>query len=119
VGALDLDLTIADNWDVEGYIGGSCHGYDEYEGIMAPGTHVTTTDLGNTYYTGAGTSFSCPLVAGICALLLQIQPDLNATEVKHILYATAIDLGDSGWDSVYGWGLVDAVAAVEYTIMNY
>jgi hypothetical protein len=121
VGALDLDLTIAENWPAgehEGqyYYAGSCFGYPENEGIMAPGTQVTTTDLTNTYYTGNGTSFAAPLVAGICALLLQIKPTLNASEVKDILYTTAIDLGPSGWDSVYGWGLINAVAAVEYAI---
>ncbi|KKL68520.1 hypothetical protein LCGC14_2124160, partial [marine sediment metagenome] len=124
VGALNLNLTIADNWyagEVGGVVfnGGSCFGFEDNEGIVAPGTQITSTSITNSYGILNGTSFAAPLVAGISALLLDIKPDLNPSEVKDILYTTAIDLGDAGWDSIYGWGLVDAVAAVEYAIINY
>jgi len=42
-----------------------------------------------------------------------VDPNLTNEEVKQILYWSAHDLGDPGWDQYYGWGRVDARAAVE------
>lgn len=46
-------------------------------------------------YTGlfSGTSSSCPLVAGICALMLSVNADMTATRVKYIVEATADKIG--------------------------
>ncbi|HEX9252168.1 MAG TPA: S8 family serine peptidase, partial [Ignavibacteriaceae bacterium] len=44
---------------------------------------------GNLYGNGDGTSFSCPLVAGVCALLLQKNPALTPMEVLQLLRSTA------------------------------
>jgi len=41
------------------------------------------------------------------------KPKLTPNEIKGILTSTAIDLGDNGYDDVYGYGLVDAYKAVE------
>ena len=59
----------------------------------------------------SGTSFAAPLVAGVSALLLQIHPEWGPQEVADALRQTARDLGEAGPDPLYGWGLVDAVAA--------
>ncbi|MFX1279922.1 MAG: S8 family serine peptidase [Promethearchaeota archaeon] len=130
VGALYYDLTLVglntyNRWTLpeypeDQYYGGSCYGYDQDEGIVAPGTQISSPDLDNGYYTGNGTSYACPLVAGVCALLLYDNPDLTPSQIKEILYNTAINLGDdTGWDDIYGWGLIDAVAALEYSQLNY
>ncbi len=60
-----------------------------------------------------GTSGSCPIVAGVAALILSIDPNLTKTEVQNILLHSARDLGPSGWDELYGLGCVDAYAAVK------
>jgi len=57
-----------------------------------------------------GTSMSSPHVAGVAALLISAGAD--PADVPALLMDTARDLGDAGWDSVYGAGLVDAGAAV-------
>ena len=93
----------------------------------AGGRSIVTTDrTGTAGYSSAdytttfgGTSSSTPLVAGICALMLSINPELTGVEVKEILRDTAerIDeangnydpLGHSDW---YGWGRVHAFRAV-------
>jgi len=65
-------------------------------------------------YTGLqGNSFAGPHVAGVVALMLSANPDLNAWEVKEILEATCRDLGDKGRDAAFGAGLVQALEAVK------
>lgn len=67
-----------------------------------------------------GTSSSTPLVAGICGLILSINPNLTASEVRDILKVTAvkIDRQNGSYDSaghsdLYGWGRVDAFECVQ------
>jgi len=59
-----------------------------------------------------GTSGACPIVAGVAALILSIDPNLTNIEVQGILFESARDLGSSGWDGYYGFGCVDAYEAV-------
>lgn len=80
--------------------------------LVAPGQGVVVADLrGGDYMRNAGTSFSAPLVSGICALLLQIHPEWGPTQVLEALRSTALDLGEVGPDTLYGWGQVNALAA--------
>ena len=61
----------------------------------------------------AGNSFSGPHAAGVAALVLSVNPELNPWEVKELLEASAVDLGPKGRDFRTGAGLLDARAAVE------
>ena len=67
---------------------------------------------GNYTNTFGGTSAACPVVAGVAALVLSVDATLNSGAVKNILYTTAKDFGSTGFDNSYGWGAVDAEAAV-------
>jgi subtilisin family serine protease len=60
----------------------------------------------------AGNSFSGPHAAGVAALMLSANPELNPWETSEILRETASDLGPKGSDSIFGAGLIDALAAV-------
>jgi hypothetical protein len=42
----------------------------------------------------------------------EVNPHISVEEIKQIIYETAYDLGDSGEDNSYGWGMVDAYEAV-------
>ena len=64
----------------------------------------------------AGTSASCPIAAGVAALILSIEPNLTCDEVRHFLERSAKDLGDPGRDDYYGWGRVDARAALDMVL---
>lgn len=70
-------------------------------------------------YDFGGTSSATPLVAGICALLLSVDPTLTADQVKETLKTTARKIGktgdyDEGGHSIYfGYGCVDADSAVQ------
>jgi subtilisin len=80
--------------------------------LVAPGVSVHSTYKGGTYATFNGTSGACPHVAGAAALALSADPTLTNAEVRSLLTATAVDLGPAGWDGGFGYGLVDAFAAV-------
>ncbi len=62
-----------------------------------------------------GNSFSGPQVAGIAALMLTDRPAMSVWRLREILESTAHDLGASGKDNMFGYGLVDAYAAVVKT----
>jgi len=89
--------------DVTGYYGYSIENLD-------PTISVDYTDQ------MAGTSGACPVVAGVAALVLSVNPDLTEYEVRQILYQSAVDLGDPGFDEFYGHGRIDAYAALELTL---
>lgn len=58
-----------------------------------------------------GTSAAAPHVAGVAALILDVNPHLTRNELYNVLTLTAVDLGAPGRDSAYGFGRIDALAA--------
>lgn len=78
--------------------------------VLAPGRAINSTWLNNGYSVEDGTSMSCPHVAGVAALILQMHPDWTPLEVKMAIRNTAVDLGYI--ITTQGWGRVDAYAAV-------
>ncbi len=90
--------------------------------LAAPGDNIMTTFWDkdgvtpHTYQTlPPGTLYAAGFVAGAAALVLSIDPTLGPGQVETILKNTARDLGAAGRDDVYGYGLVNAVAAVRAT----
>ena len=65
------------------------------------------------YFFAQGTSEASPLVAGVAALVRAANPALSALEVRIAIRDTAFHLGSPGRNVYYGYGLVDAKAAVE------
>ncbi len=86
--------------------------------VSAPGATIRSTRMGGGYVEYSGTSMASPHVAGVAALVVAAGVlDENGNgrindEVRGILTTTAIDLGSTGRDPHYGFGLVDAVGAV-------
>jgi thermitase len=80
--------------------------------MSAPGINVWTTQRGGTYGQWWGTSIASPVTAGVVALMMARKPTLSAAQVESLLYASAVDLGASGRDPVFGHGRVDAAAAL-------
>ena len=80
--------------------------------ISAPGVDVTMANPRDGYFTGSGTSFAAPLVAGAALLLLQVDPTLTPARIKDVVEGTAIDWGKTGRDFEYGSGRLDVYAAL-------
>ncbi len=103
------------------------------------GLGITTADVTGTYVDASGvergrgfspgayygrfrgTSSSCPLVAGICALVLSANPDLTAAQVRQIIRASARKIGNlgdyqDGHSIHFGHGCVHAEAAIEMAL---
>jgi subtilisin family serine protease len=76
---------------------------------------------GTRYKHFGGTSAACPLIAGVCALMISVNPELTAREVKEILQKTADKVGQpweyqNGHSLKYGYGRVNADRAVAEAI---
>ena len=91
--------------------------------LTAPGVSVHSSTLGGGYATLQGTSMAAPHVTGAAALLWSARPDLrgNVAATELLLTSTAVPLTSSECGSgpdalpnpVYGWGRLDALAAIE------
>ncbi len=86
--------------------------YGNYVDLAAPGAGILTTARGGGYASVSGTSFSSPAAAAVGALVFSVNPAFTPNQVENILKQTAVDLGSGGWDTYYGYGRVDAHAAV-------
>jgi thermitase len=84
--------------------------------LAAPGAGIWTTSRGGSYGTWNGTSFSAPVAAGVGALVMAANPKLDNQTVENLLYSTATDLGAAGRDTNFGYGRVDAAAAVKAAV---
>ncbi|MCG8606897.1 S8 family serine peptidase, partial [bacterium] len=80
--------------------------------LVAPGVDLFTTMRENQYGPFSGTSAAAPMVSGLAALILSRTPQLSNESVKGLITSTADDLGDEGWDLLYGAGRVNALKAL-------
>ncbi len=82
--------------------------------VTAPGVNIFAGWKNGQFNTISGTSMATPHVAGVVALMLQVNPNLTPAEVKSILQDTckAPIVPQNDTKNVYGAGLVDAEAAV-------
>jgi len=98
-----------------------------YVDVVAPGGNPSN-DLDpdwnhwilSTYWRGSGyeyvgivgTSQAAPHVAGLAALIWSVNPTLANDQVEALIVSTSMDLGNTGWDETFGWGRINAAAAV-------
>ena len=78
-----------------------------------PGCNCRATFAGDSRYAYLeGTSMAAPIVAGIAALVRQVNPDTTAADIIRVLKQSASRPAGSGWNADLGWGIVNAAAAV-------
>ena len=82
------------------------------DGVLQQTFGNSTNDWG--YYFYAGTSCATPHVSGVAALLIAKGVAISPEYVREALTTTAVDKGPDGWDEEYGWGRVDAFAALQW-----
>ncbi|MGD8451156.1 MAG: S8 family serine peptidase [Phycisphaerae bacterium] len=83
--------------------------------IAAPAVSVRSSIPGS-YGQKTGTSMASPHINGVAALILEACPELSVQDVKQIMFDTALDLGPTGKDNDFGYGLVDAYEAVNLAL---
>ena len=94
------DITVDQNYD---YFG---------DGILQQ-THNGSNLNTFYYYFMEGTSPATALVSGVAALIIgKSSSTISPAQVKTNMTVTATDLGATGWDQYYGWGLVNAYSAL-------
>ncbi|MFD4958621.1 S8 family serine peptidase [Microbacterium sp. NPDC058389] len=82
-------------------------------GVSAPSEELVGVSADGTVVSWDGTSGAAPIVAGIAALVRSAHPDLDADNVINRIVKTAHAVGVDPADKLlYGYGLVDAAAAV-------
>lgn len=90
--------------------------FGEQIDISAPAVNILSTywnkEEGSSYAFMNGTSMAAPHVAAVAALVLAIDPKLPLADLENALITSATDLGDEGWDQVFGAGRVTAWRAV-------
>ena len=103
----DLDL-VAPGGDL--YMDQNGDGYGD--GVLQQTFDRSTNNWGYWFY--EGTSMAAPHVSGVAALVIASDIVTAPDHVRLALQQTAKDLGISGRDNTYGWGLLDAYAALNW-----
>ncbi len=124
----ELDWVIGVGATTEANIKADYSNYGDKIDILAPGGRgdggLVAAKYYNTYTDKFnGTSASAPVVAGVVALMLEVNPNLTPDEVREILIKTAdkIDPENANYDSngfshTYAYGKVNASKAVSLAI---
>lgn len=88
--------------------------------FTAPGVKVHSSMPGGSYAEMSGTSMACPHAAGIATLLYQVNPKFTPQNIRDIMMKTLKYVDANGnpiqqpaWNEAYGFGRLDAYAAVK------
>ena len=82
-------------------------------GVAAPAEDLLGGLPGGGYAEWAGTSGSTPIVSGVAALIRSKWPSMSAEQVINRIVTTAKDAGVPGKDPLYGYGILNAEAALK------
>lgn len=98
--------------------------------VVSPGDSILSTYVNNELAFVYGTSMAAPFVSGVAALILELNPDLTGQQVRDIIEQSTTKVGmrdyegeytntpgrpNGTWNQYYGYGLVDALKAVQNT----
>jgi membrane-anchored mycosin MYCP len=82
-------------------------------GVAAPAENLIGGLPGGGYAEWAGTSGATPIVSGVAALIRSKWPEMTASQVINRIVTTAKDAGAPGKDPIYGFGVLNAEAALK------
>lgn len=85
-------------------------------GVAAPAENLLGGLPGGGYAEWAGTSGATPIVAGVAALIRSKWPEMSAKQVINRIVSTAKDAGPGGKDPLYGFGVLNAEAALKDSV---
>jgi subtilisin family serine protease len=82
-------------------------------GVAAPAEDLAGGMPAGGYADWAGTSGATPIVSGVAALIRSKWPEMSASQVINRIVSTAKDAGEPGKDPLYGFGVLNAEAALK------
>lgn len=109
-GAYENAFAVAATTSTDGHASFSTQG--SQVDIAAPGVDIYSTSYNDTYTWHDGTSQAAPFVSGLAALVWSANPSLTVAQVRQVIETTAVELGAAGKDIEFGWGRINAQAAV-------
>lgn len=94
--------------------------------ITAPGVNIRSSYPGGGYTKMSGTSMAGPHVAGLVALLISAESDIrgHVAEIESTIEQSAVHIPYAGCSSsgvpnnTYGWGRINAIAAINHFLLN-
>ncbi len=95
----------------EDIFGGYSSNFGQAKDISAPGTGILST-IPKGYENYSGTSMAAPMVSAVAAMVYAVSPELTPAQMKNILCGTARDVDEAGFDYYTGYGVVNALDAV-------
>ena len=90
--------------------------YGSFVDVAAPGINIITTNRGGGYGNWWGTSFASPATAGVAALIMAANPNLTPDDVEKVLEDSADKVAGVNFHPFYGYGRVNASAAVQLAL---
>ena len=91
---------------------GSSSSNDQIE-LTAPGSNIVSTISNNKYSSWTGSGMAAAHVSAVAGLLWMHFPSCTNVQIRNVLAKTALDIGVTGCDDIFGHGLVQAKAAYE------
>jgi subtilisin family serine protease len=90
----------------------------DYIDVAAPGVDIVTLAADGSFPVSSGTSWAAAHVSGVAALLHPLMPLSSPAEIAFLLRGHGADLGVTGKDSSFGYGLIDVCAAAAAATAN-
>lgn len=88
--------------------------------VVAPGAPVYgLTPHMDTIIVTTGTSYAAPYVSGMAAIAKQVDSDISIDSFKKLLLRSSTDNGAPGYDTSYGWGMVNMKSFIEQLHRTY
>ncbi len=86
--------------------------YGDWMTVCAPGESILTTGMGSSYSTEQGTSYAAAYTSAYAAMIKTLKPGYTPQMVKDVIKASAVDLGDKGFDIHFGHGRINMTGAL-------
>lgn len=87
--------------------------------ISAPGVDILSSAPGGKFSSNSGTSLAAPFVSGIAAMIKLEDPTRSTAEIEKLLKKYIDDRGATGWDPLFGEGIVNVTAYDEGIISSH
>lgn len=110
VGAVDSVKKVCDYSQYNDGVDVCAPGGSEDKGLI----YCLSPSSNDKYLKSKGTSFAAPLISGVAAIFRGIDRDITHEEFKEIIMAASMDLGETGYDVYYGYGLADIEKYLKY-----